>query len=98
MNTFSLEGAIVARAHATLRTRIADAMGPMRALVDGLPAPRQQDFRIAFDKYEHQLFEELRGVAEREAMKLFIATYEEVAAIVNEAKRERVPLEKGRES
>lgn len=94
MNTFSLEGAIVARAHSNLRTRIAEAMAPMRVLLASINQPTvAQEWRITFDKFENTLFEQMRGVAEQEAMRTFIATYEEVAAIVNAAKaKERVVL------
>lgn len=84
---FNLEGAIIEKAHSSLRTKIVEAMKPMRALVDTLSdVKRHQDFRIAFDKFEHQLFAELRGDAEKEMFDSFVATYDQVAAIVNAAK------------
>lgn len=85
-STFSLEGAIVERAHANLRHRISQAMEPMRTLLGNVSMRRHQDFRLAFDKFEHQLFEELRPTAEKEAMETFVATYDELASIVNAAK------------
>lgn len=94
---FNLEGAIVERAHKNLRTKIVEAMKPMRALVDTLSDQGvHQRFRLAFDKFEHDLFAELRGDAEKESFDSFVATYDQVAAIVNAAKAKEKPNEPGR--
>lgn len=62
-------------------------MKPVRALVASVPnAAKSQEFRLAFDRLENLVFEELREGAEKDAMKHFVATYDEVAAIVNAAK------------
>lgn len=91
---FNLEGAIVERAHKNLRTKITEAMKPMRALVESLSDQVvHQTFRMAFDKFEHQLFSELRGDAEKESFDSFVATYDQVAAIVNAAKAKEKPNE-----
>lgn len=93
MSLFNLEGAIIAKAHSKLRKRIVESMIPMRALVDTLSDQRKhQDFRISFDKFENLLFEELRPIAESEEMASFVATYDDVAEIINAAKaKERKP-------
>ncbi len=84
---FNLEGAIVERAHQNLRARIVEAMKPMRTLVDTLSDQRlHQDLRRDFDKFEAGLFAALRGDAEKESFDNFVATYDQVAAIVAAAK------------
>lgn len=95
MNSFSLEGAIMARAHSHLRTDIGTAMAAMHKLLERLTQSRQHELRKEFDKFEDLLFRELQVAAEKEAMTTFISTYEEVAAIVNAAKaKDRVALER----
>ena len=87
MNVSSLEEAVVSRAHGSLRARIVDAVAPLRDLLGKVGPPRRnQELRAIVDRLESDLFTELKAGVETEALAAFVATYEEVAAIVNAAR------------
>ena len=95
-STFSLEGAIVAKAHSKLRMEITEAAQPLRAVIERvLLGERRQALGADLSPLEAALFQDLHAKAEQDGLQHFVATYEEVAQIVNDHKRaSRVHLEK----
>jgi hypothetical protein len=92
---FSLEGALVEKAHNKLRTTITLALRPLRNLIDTVPEQAAvQDFRKTINMLEGRLFTELRNVAERVEFDNFVATYDQVADIVNASKAKAPPPSK----